>query len=41
MSRFTKALNILWYGTKVILHLTDKKGKSRKMDEIEEKFKRN
>ena len=41
MSKFTKALNILWHGAKVILHLTDKKDKLRKMDEIEEKFKRN
>lgn len=37
MSKFTKALKILWHGTKVILHLTDNKEKLEKMNEIEKK----
>lgn len=41
MNKVVKILNILWHGTKVILHLTDKKEKLKKMDEVEEKFKRN
>lgn len=41
MNKVIKILNILWYGTKTILHLTDKREKLKKMDEVEEKFKRN
>lgn len=41
MHKIIKLLNILWYGTKTILHLTDKKDKLKKMNEIEENFKRN
>ena len=40
MDKFTKILNVLWYGVKVILHFTDKKEKIDKMNEVEEKLKR-
>lgn len=39
MDKFKKIANILWYGVKIVLHLTDKKEKVAKMDEIENKFK--
>lgn len=39
MDKFTKFLNVLWYGVKIILHLTDKKDKVNKMEEVEKKFK--
>lgn len=39
MNKVTKLLNILWYGVKIILHLTDKKDKVEKMDEVEKKLK--
>lgn len=37
MDRIIKILNILWYGTKTILHLTDDKEKLDKMNEVEKK----
>ena len=40
MDKVTKILNILWYGVKIILHLTDKKDKVDKMDKVEKEFKR-
>ena len=40
MSKFTKALKILWHGAKVILHLTDNKEKLEKMNKIEEQIKK-
>lgn len=39
MNKVTKLLNILWYGVKIVLHLTDKKDKVEKMDEVEKKLK--
>ncbi|MGL5595831.1 MAG: hypothetical protein ACRDDH_18000 [Cetobacterium sp.] len=39
MDKVTKILNMLWYGVKIILHLTDKKDKVDKMEEVEKKFK--
>lgn len=39
MDKFTKFLNVLWYGVKIILHLVDKKDKVDKMEEVEKKFK--
>ena len=39
MDKVTKLLNILWYGVKIVLHLTDKKEKVAKMDYIEKEFK--
>lgn len=39
MDKVTKILNILWYGVKIVLHLTDKKDKVDKMEEVEKKFK--
>lgn len=39
MDKFTKILNVLWYGVKIILHLADKKDKVDKMEEVEKKFK--
>ncbi|MGL5440389.1 MAG: hypothetical protein ACRDA4_08460 [Filifactoraceae bacterium] len=40
MNKLTKILNILWYGVKIILHLTDKKDTVDKMDNIEKEFKK-
>ncbi|WP_257164133.1 hypothetical protein [Cetobacterium somerae] len=40
MHKIIKFLNILWYGTKTILHLTDKKDKLKKMNEVEKNFKK-
>lgn len=40
MRKIIKFLNILWYGTKTILHLTDNKEKLDKMNEIEEQIKK-
>lgn len=40
MNKVTKILNILWYGVKIILHITDKKDKLDKMDDIEEELKK-
>ena len=40
MDKFTKILNVLWYGVKIILHLTDKKDKVDKMEEVEKKLKK-
>lgn len=40
MDKVTKLLNVLWYGVKIILHLTDKKDKVDKMDEVEKKLKK-
>lgn len=40
MDKVTKILNIIWYGVKIVLHLTDKKDKVAKMDEVEEKLKK-
>ena len=37
MHKIIKFLNVLWYGTKTILHLTDNKEKLDKMNEIEKK----
>ena len=37
MHKIIKFLNVLWYGTKTILHLTDDKEKLDKMNEIEKK----
>ena len=41
MNRIIKILNILWHGTKVILHLTNKKDKLKKMDEVEKNLRNN
>ncbi|MGL5023735.1 MAG: hypothetical protein ACRC5S_10555 [Cetobacterium sp.] len=40
MDKFTKVLNLLWYGAKIILHLTNKKEKLEKMEDIEKKFEK-
>ena len=40
MDKFKKIANILWYGVKIILHLTDKKDKVDKMEEVEKKLKK-
>lgn len=40
MDRIIKILNILWHGTKAILHLTNNKEKLDKMNEIEEQIKK-
>lgn len=40
MHKIIKFLNVLWYGTKTILHLTDNKEKLEKMNEIEEQIKK-
>ena len=40
MHKVTKILNILWYGVKIVLHLTDKKDKVDKMEEVEKEFKK-
>lgn len=37
MHKIIKFLNVLWYGTKTILHLTDDKEKLDKINEIEKK----
>lgn len=39
MDKFTKILNILWYGVKIILHLADKKDEVDKMNDIEKDLK--
>lgn len=40
MDKFKKIANILWYGVKIVLHLTDKKEKLEKMEYIEKKFEK-
>lgn len=40
MNKVTKILNVLWYGVKIVLHLTYKKDKINKMDSIEKEFKK-
>ena len=40
MDKVTKLLNILWYGVKIVLHLTNKKEKLEKMEDIEKEFKK-
>lgn len=39
MNTFTKIINLLWYGTKIFFHFTDKKDKVNKMNNIEKEFK--
>lgn len=40
MEKFKKIANFLWYGVKIFLHLTDKKDKIDKMNNIEKDIKR-
>ena len=40
MDKVTKLLNMLWYGVKIVLHLTNKKEKLEKMEDIEKEFKK-
>ena len=40
MDKVTKLLNILWYCLKIVLHLTNKKEKLEKMEDIEKEFKK-
>lgn len=39
MSKVIKGLTILWHSVKTVLHLTGKKDKVDKMEEVEKKFK--
>lgn len=39
-TKFTKFLNVLWYGVKIVLHLIDEKDKVDKMNNIEKEFKK-
>lgn len=38
MNRFITISKILWYGIKIGLHLTNKKDKVEKMEEVEKQF---
>ncbi|MGL5229577.1 MAG: hypothetical protein ACRC8F_02015 [Cetobacterium sp.] len=38
MSKFLTISKILWHGIKIVLHLTNKKDKVEKMEEVEKQF---
>lgn len=40
MEKFKKMASLLWYGVKIVLHLTDKKDTVDKMEEVEKKLKK-
>lgn len=38
MNKFITVSKILWHGIKIVLHLTNKKDKIEKMEEVEKHF---
>ncbi|MEG0301228.1 hypothetical protein [Cetobacterium sp.] len=38
MNKFLTISKIIWHGIKIVLHLTNKKDKVEKMEEVEKQF---